>query len=90
MSKQFYKISANFFQSIQFRHFKAVQERQWFEALRDVMKYFFIVKRLTVKMQAKLGTKELEKFKEEAIDILNPVSRIPKNVIKLNFLTFSF
>jgi hypothetical protein len=50
------------------------------------MKYFFLVKRLTIKMQAKLGAKELEeeleRFQEEAIVILNPVSREPKNLIK--------
>jgi hypothetical protein len=87
---KFTKSAQSFISQFNLDIFKAVQERQWFEAQREATKYFFLVKRLTVKMQSKLGTKELdeelERFKEEAIEILNPANRSQKNLIKFKKL----
>jgi hypothetical protein len=78
VSRQFYKDSSEFFNQFNLDVYKAVQERQWLEAEKDGTKYFYIVKKLTVKMQVKSAIKELEKFKEKAIEIMSPVVKTTK------------
>jgi hypothetical protein len=54
------------------------------EAKKNVLKYFFITKKLVIKMQN--GTKEkelrqeLEDFKSEGIAIINPEKRTPRDL----------
>jgi hypothetical protein len=68
--------------------FNEVQKRQGFAVLKDIMKYFFAVKKIIVKMQKKLETKqwkeELKSFKKAVIEIVNPKNRTTKALEKFH------
>jgi hypothetical protein len=74
----------NFFRQYNVDVFREIMKRPWLEAKKNVLKYFFITKKLLIKMQN--GTKEkelrqeLEDFKSEGITIINPENRTTRDL----------
>jgi hypothetical protein len=78
------KTIQNFFKQFNLDAFRALMNRQWFDAIKEVMPYFFAVKRLTMKMQLDTNDREiileLERFKCIALDIINAENKTEKSL----------
>jgi hypothetical protein len=74
----------NFFKQNNLDIYREIMKRPWLEAEKNVMKYFFITKKLIMKMQNNTNEKdlkqELELFKEEGIKIIKPERTTAKDL----------
>jgi hypothetical protein len=74
----------NFFKQYNIDVFREIMKKQWYEARKTTLKYFFETKRLLLKMQNESNEKEvrqeLENFKKEGIEIINPAKKAKKDL----------